>query len=253
MIKRALMLPALLVLISQAAHGAFILTEAGSGSVTLSGSNGSVSFAALTVDRTNPEFGNHTTAVEGVYYTYTFTAPSVDNAEGKSNFDVQNNMDGLWSGWGDARNGSWQYGPTTGTWNRGNRRQHGYLGGTATSTFVSIPPGPDLNVPLNATLNEPEYGDVLKASVYLNAVDNTVLTVYENVTKGESFEYLTTDPDLPSGNMSFDRIAFRSDASVAEFDYTYGTLVVAVPEPSTFVIAAFGLLGLIGFGRRRKR
>ena len=29
--------------------------------------------------------------------------------------------------------------------------------------------------------------------------------------------------------------------------------VAAVPEPSTFALAAFGLLGLIGFGRRRKR
>jgi len=28
---------------------------------------------------------------------------------------------------------------------------------------------------------------------------------------------------------------------------------VVVPEPSTFVLAALGLLGLIGFGRRRKR
>jgi hypothetical protein len=33
-----------------------------------------------------------------------------------------------------------------------------------------------------------------------------------------------------------------------------GTFTVSViPEPSTFALAAFGLLGLIGFGRRRKR
>jgi hypothetical protein len=35
--------------------------------------------------------------------------------------------------------------------------------------------------------------------------------------------------------------------------YTGLTLHEVVPEPSTFALATFGLLGLIGFGRRRKR
>jgi len=36
-------------------------------------------------------------------------------------------------------------------------------------------------------------------------------------------------------------------------DPAAGATLVGVPEPSTFVLAALGLLGLIGFGRRRKR
>ena len=249
-----IILCAVLWLTSHAAYGGFILTELGSGSKTLgqiSGSqhSGSTSFSTITVDRTDPEFGNHTTAVEGVYYTYTFEAPSVDNGTLKSNFDVQNQMSGMWSGWGDALNGPWQNGPTTATWNRANRRQHVYLGGTPTSTFVSSPPSADPTVPIN-TIDEPDYGDILQVSMYLNAVDNTLLTVFENLTTAESFEYLTTDPALPTGNLPFSNISFRSDTSPLEITYTYGTLL-AVPEPSSLLLLVVAGIGYMVCRRRR--
>jgi hypothetical protein len=41
--------------------------------------------------------------------------------------------------------------------------------------------------------------------------------------------------------------------NTGSFKYIAGAAFEAVPEPSTFLLAAFGLLGLIGFGRRRKR
>lgn len=255
-IKRIAGITALLLLLSPAAQGSLILTEAGSGNVTLtlsSGSShtGSTSFSTLVVNRSDPEFGNHTTAAEGVYYTYSFAAPDVDNGAGKSNFDMQNTMGGLWSGWGDALNGAWQNGPTTGTWNRGNRRQHVYPGGTPTSTFVSLPPSADPTVPVNFSIHEPDAGDVLKVSVYMYAVDNTVLAVYENLTDGESFQYLTTDPNLPTGNMYFSSINFRSDTGPLELSYTYGTLV-GVPEPSSLLVfASMGVWIVLRRSRRR--
>ncbi|MDZ7616989.1 MAG: PEP-CTERM sorting domain-containing protein, partial [Patescibacteria group bacterium] len=67
---------------------------------------------------------------------------------------------------------------------------------------------------------------------------------------GSRFQYLTTDPALPAGNLSFNGITFRSDTGALDMSYTYGTLL-AVPEPSSLV-----LLVVAGMGcalRRRRR
>lgn len=253
--KTQFFLAGIATLIPQLSFGSFVLTEVGNGTATLTGAtsqvNATVTFSGMTVDRGAAGFGDNTTTVEGAYYTYSFTAPSVDNGAGDSNFDVQNTMGSntgnqLWSGWGDDLNGPWQEGPTTSTWARGNRRQHLYSGANGNSTFVSSPPASDASVPVSG-LSLPEFGDLLKVSVYLNAVDNTILSVYENLTKSESFEYLTTDANLPGGNLTFNTLYLRSDTGLSSMDYTYGTLVV--PEPST---ALLGMLGGLALLRRRK-
>jgi hypothetical protein len=62
--------------------------------------------------------------------------------------------------------------------------------------------------------------------------------------------------------LELDAFGVASGGSISEVTISGGSVTVdptlilgiyAVPEPTTFCLAAFGLLGLIGFGRRRKR
>ena len=70
-----------------------------------------------------------------------------------------------------------------------------------------------------------------------------------SLTAGSHSYPLTGDPDL--GN--YDIMALRFRARSAGVGATYDNFAfVQIPEPSTCVLAALGLLGLLGCGRRRR-
>jgi hypothetical protein len=60
-----------------------------------------------------------------------------------------------------------------------------------------------------------------------------------------------------AGNLASDVVAIRFDFNNVENGYTgYAEIDVMgspIPEPSTLVLAALGVLGLLGYGRRRQR
>jgi hypothetical protein len=246
-----LLLALLGAVFTSASQAAYVLTEVGSGTATLtlppppSASNqamGSVSFAAITVNRSAPGFGdvtnNNPGVIEGAYYTYTFVTPST------ANFDVQHTMGGLWSGWGSPGNGAFQRGPTTSSWSRALRYQHDYPGTNPTS---SAPVGS--TVPPNTTLDVPTAGDLLSVGVYMNAITDSIDYIFSNLTTGQTFSYTFTNAGLPTGNISFSGISFRSDTGITSFDYTYGTLAV-IPEPDRLLL--LGLAGMPLLLRRRR-
>ncbi|WP_166442538.1 PEP-CTERM sorting domain-containing protein [Phragmitibacter flavus] len=240
-------------LLPREVDAAYVLNQVGSGTATLTiapppasqtQASGTVNFAAITVNRSAPGFGdttmNNPNVIEGAYYTYTFTAP------GTANFDVQNQMGGLWSGWGSPNNGIFQNGPTTSSWARGLRYQHRYPDDTTSSFPVGS------TVPNNTTLAVPTAGDILSVGIYLNAISNEIDYVYSNLTTGESFSYTFTNAGVPADNiLSFNNIAFRSDSGITTFAYTYGTLAV-VPEPGRISLLALAL-GICVLRRSRRR
>ena len=248
----------LLALASPGAHGAaMLLNQVGSGSVTIgagAGNSQTVNFPAIGIDRTASGFGETggiaMSTVEGVFYTYTFNL--VPGSGGR--FDVQHQMNQLWSGWGSANNGEWQRGPTSSTWNRGVRFQHDYPGGTPT-TRAGTPGQNAPGFPLvpNNTLFEPTAGDLLRVEVYLDAIRNEIDYVYSNLTTGETFSYTVPESiaGVPTSNiLNFNSIAFRTDfGGPTTFDYTYGTFGV-VPEPGRALLLTAGLLGWMTRRRR---
>lgn len=231
-----------------AVQAAYLITQVGSGTATLSvtsppnaGTAGSASFSTITVNRSAVGFGdtsqNNAAVIEGAYYTYSFTAPST------TNFDVQNAMGGLWSGWGSPGNGAFQRGPTTSSWSRATRYQHDYPGGTTSSSPIGSA------VPLNITLAVPTAGDRLSVGIYFNALTNEIDYVFSNLTTGQVFSYTFTNASIPAGNQTFSGITFRSDTGITSMDYTYGTLHV-VPEPSRLLLISLAAMGLL---LRRRR
>jgi len=72
---------------------------------------------------------------------------------------------------------------------------------------------------------------------------------------------ISSTPNLSPGDDVTLRLVFRSGDNVGgggdgNAAVRFGNVIIngsVVPEPSTFVLAALGLLGLIGFGRRRRR
>lgn len=213
--------------------------------------------ALMQVNRSATGFGLHTSAVEGVYFTYSFTASVAGSNPLLARFDAQIQMNSqlgyIWSGWGQDI-GKWQNGPTTSSWSRGTRYQHVYPGGTPTSTvnLVNNEPTPDASVLLNSTLAAPRVGDVLSATVMLNAVNNTISSIYTNVTTGETFVYTFLNPNISGGNLlSFNNIQFRSDSNISSFNYSFGTLVA--PEPGRAVLLLVGGICLLGVRQRRRR
>lgn len=225
------------------ATASYVMQQVGAGTATLVGENttkmASVSFSTLTLNRSAVGYGDtspaNPTVIEGVYYTYTFTVPGSGSTP---RFDVQNQMSGLWSGWGDPANGIYQNGPTSSSWSRGTRYQHRYPGDTTTS----FPTG---QTPPVSTIPLPAVGDVLSVGVYLLGLTNDIDFVYSNLTTGDSFTYTykftdTPSSGVPTGNLSFNGISFRSDANVTTMDYTFGTLHV-VPEPSRTLLLSLAI------------
>jgi hypothetical protein len=206
----------------------------------------------MTINRSAPGFGEtggiDMTTVEGVFYTYTFAA----NPNATNTFDVQNQMNQLWSGWGSPNNGLWQRGPTSSTWNRGVRFQHDYPTGTATNRS-STDPDPTFPTDLNTSIHPPAAGDLLRVEVYLDAIRNEIDYIYHNLTAGQSYSYTVTQPfaGVPLTNLSFNSIQFRTDVSggATQFAYTFGTFGV-VPEPSRALLLAMAPLALLLTRRR---
>lgn len=235
------------------------LTQVGSGTIP-TGATGTFVTAPFTtleqslmqVNRSAAGFGSHTSTVEGVYFTYSFTASVAGSVPSQARFDAQIQMGGIWSGWGNDI-GKWQNGPTTSSWSRLTRYQHVYPGGTPTSTVVLVgsEPSPDPSVLLNSTLAVPRVGDVLSVTVMLNAVNNTISSIYSNLTTGETFEYTFLNPNVPTGNLSFSNMQFRSDSNISSFNYSFGTLVA--PEPSRAILLLVGGISLFGTRRRLRR
>lgn len=251
--------PVLALLLSMAGasttlQASYIMNQIGSGSITTSGTTAgdNVFFAsAITLNRSATGYGdtspNHPEVIEGVYYTYSFTVPG--NLNNEADFDAQIQMGGLWSGWGDPGNGIWQNGPTSSSWNRGIRYQHRYPGETATTQPATS------YVPPTSTIAVPSVGDVLSVSVLLLGLTNDIQFIYSNLTTGESFTYtylFSADPSsaVPTGNLTFDRITFRTDSGPITMDYTYGTLHI-VPEPTRALLLMLGICGALMHRRRQ--
>jgi hypothetical protein len=119
--------------------------------------------------------------------------------------------------------------------------------------------------PAVLTLNGLVDGKAYRASIFGVGWDDTA-TASRTATFEAGGERFTVDEDMFDNNNGV-RIDHEFVASGASHTITYDPFAVnsfhtygfvnaevqVIPEPTTFVLAALGVLGLLGFGRRRNR
>ena len=64
---------------------------------------------------------------------------------------------------------------------------------------------------------------------------------------------LTDSTGILASNVDAIKFDIFGAGGGTSYHAAYQEIDIFVPEPSTMALAAFGLLGLVGFGRRRKR
>ncbi len=101
---------------------------------------------------------------------------------------------------------------------------------------------------------------VVRVDYHAGANDDVTIWLDPEIGAGESGQLADLVTQFSSvGDLSFDNVHFRSGNAGNTWNWDelrFGTSwdsVLPVPEPSTFALAAVGLLGLVSFGRRRKR
>jgi PEP-CTERM motif len=138
--------------------------------------------------------------------------------------------------------------------------------GTDTTAYLTTGTG---SVTMTFSSNQMYFG------LLWGSVDTyNTLTFYENGVAigggGDGVSFLTGTDVLGSGadgnqgaggtayvnitsTLAFNEVVATSSINAFEFDnVAYNPTPIGVPEPSTFVVAAFGAMGMIGFGLRRK-
>lgn len=85
----------------------------------------------------------------------------------------------------------------------------------------------------------------------------TLWDIYDSQTAGGiagiPWQFTSSLPALPGGGAAAPGDAYRDSNGIMYVALGDGLGLAAVPEPSTFLLAAVGLLGLAFFGRRQKR
>jgi hypothetical protein len=142
----------------------------------------------------------------------------------------------------------------------GNGAGFGNGDGADTTPYLATGTG---TVTLTFSSNQMYFGllwgsvDSYNTLTFFNSINQNVGSITGqsvlNMPTGDQGENGTVYVNINSTE-SFDRVELTSSANAFEFDnIAYNEANVAsVPEPSTFVIAAFGALAMIGYGLRRK-
>jgi len=73
-----------------------------------------------------------------------------------------------------------------------------------------------------------------------------------NATNTHAIYYTSLAKPVQGTQITLDSVTYPKNNSYIR-DYAWAVDFTPIPEPSTFVLAAFGLLGLLGWGRRRKQ